>query len=103
MTTVVNLASMDARRHKERIENQLSEQDFFTSADALKDLEKIKRRFNIEIDEDHFNSDPQLFKSFLSMDPLAYFNFKNSSNIGRTLIKNHFKPKVKTGFEKRTE
>ena len=58
MSTVINLASMDARRHKERLENQLTENDFFTSADALKDLEKIKRRFNIEIDEDHFNSDP---------------------------------------------
>ena len=37
------------------------------------------------------------------MDPLAYFNFKNSANIGRTLVKNHFKPKTKTGFEKRSE
>lgn len=69
----------------------------------MQDLEKIKKRFNIEIDDDHFNSDQQLFKSFMSMDPHAFFNFKNSSNISRTLVKNQFKPKYKTGIEKRME
>ena len=66
-------------------------------------MEKIKRRYNIEIDEDFFNSDRQLFKSFMSMNPRAFFSFKNNANISRTLAKNHFKPKVKTGIEKRKE
>ena len=80
----------------------MSEKDFFTNVDAFKDLDRIKKRYNIEIDDDHFNSDQQLFKSFTSMDPRAFHNFKNNSDIGRTLIKNHFKPKFKTGIEKRT-
>ena len=61
------------------------------------------KRYNIEIDDDFFNSDTQLFKSFLSMNTRAFFSFKNSSNISRTLAKNHFKPKAKTGIDKRKE
>ena len=72
----------------------MSEKDFFTNIDAFKDLDRIKKRYNIEIDDEHFNSDQQLFKSFTSMDPRAYHNFKNSSDISRTLIKGRFKPKV---------
>ena len=37
------------------------------------------------------------------MNPHAFFSFKNHANISRTLAKNHFKPKVKTGIEKRKE
>jgi len=33
-----------------------------------------------------------LFNSFMSMNPRAFFDFKNNANISRTLIKNHFKP-----------
>jgi len=67
----------------------------------MNELDKLKLRFNIAIDSDHFNSDQQLFKSFMSMDPRAFFNFKNNSDISRTLIKNHFKPKCLSGIEKR--
>ena len=69
----------------------------------MENLNKIKRRYNIEIDDEFFNSDQQLFKSFMSMNPNAFFSFKNHANISRTLAKNHFKPKVKTGIEKRKE
>ena len=37
------------------------------------------------------------------MNPRAFFSFKNNANISRTLAKNHFKPKVKTGIEKRKD
>ena len=37
------------------------------------------------------------------MDPRAFYNFKDNANISRTLTKNHFKPKFKTGIEKRKE
>lgn len=39
----------------------------------------------------------------MSMDPRAFYNFKDNANISRTLVKNHLKPKVKTGIEKRKE
>ena len=102
MDTVVSLAILDAKRAEEKRQNQFDEKDFFTGMDALRDLDRIKKRYNIEIDDDHFNSDQQLFKSFTSMDPRAFHNFKNNSDIGRTLVKNRLKPKVKTGIEKRT-
>ena len=57
MDTILNLAIIDARNEKERKENQLTEADFFTNIDAMKNLEKIKRRYNIEIDDDFLNSD----------------------------------------------
>lgn len=81
----------------------LTEEDFFTNKDFLKDLDKIKRRYNIEIDDEFFNSDQQLFKSFMSMNPRAFFSFKNNANISRTLAKNHFKAPIKTGIDKRKE
>ena len=102
MDTVVCLAILDAKRADEKRQNQFCEKDFFTGVDALRDLDRIKKRYNIEIDDAHFNSDQQLFKSFTSMDPRAFHNFKNNSDIGRTLVKNRLKPKVKTGIEKRT-
>lgn len=37
------------------------------------------------------------------MNPQAYFNFKTNANVGRTLVKGHFKPKFKTTAEKRAE
>ena len=57
MDTILNLAIIDARNEKERKENQLTEADFFTNIDAMKNLEKIKRRYNIEIDDDFLKSD----------------------------------------------
>ena len=65
MDSVISLAIMDARHKQEKKKNELTEEDFFTNVDAMKDLEKIKSRFNIEIDDDFFNSDQQLFKSFM--------------------------------------
>ena len=103
MGTLLSLAVMDARNAKEKKDNMLTEEDFFTNADALKSLEHIKKRFNIKIDEEFFNSDQQLFKSFLDLNPHAFFSFKNHANIGRTLSKHNFKPKVKTGIEKRRD
>ena len=57
MDTIMSLAIIDARNEKQRKDNQLTEDDFFTNIDALKSLEKIKRRYNIEIDDDFLNSD----------------------------------------------
>ena len=37
------------------------------------------------------------------MNPRAFLAFKGNSDIGRTLVKNHFRPKMKTGIEKRME
>jgi len=51
------LAIMDARRTEERLGNQLTEADFFTKGQALKDLERIRKRYNIQIDQQLFNSD----------------------------------------------
>ena len=39
----------------------------------------------------------------MSMDLHAFYSFKNNSNISRTLVKNHFKPKIRTGIEKRKD
>ena len=36
------------------------------------------------------------------MHPRAYLYFKRNSDISRTLVANHFKPKTKTGIEKRS-
>ena len=57
MDTVVSLAILDAKRAEEKRQNQFNEKDFFTGVDALRDLDRIKKRYNIEIDDNHFNSD----------------------------------------------
>ena len=57
----------------------------------------------MEIDSEYFNSDQMLFKSFLSSNPQAYLTFKKGASINRTLVNNHFKDKIKTGMQLRTE
>ena len=57
MDTVVCLAILDAERAEEKQKNKLSEKDFLTNVEAFKDLDRIKKRYNIEIDDEHFNSD----------------------------------------------
>lgn len=47
MDTLLSLAVMDARNAQEKKDNMLTEEDFFTNADAMKSLEHIKKRFNI--------------------------------------------------------
>lgn len=37
------------------------------------------------------------------MNPRAFLCFKSNSDIGRTLVQNNFKPKLKSGIEKRME
>lgn len=37
------------------------------------------------------------------MNPRAFLCFKNNSDISRTLVQNNFKPKLKSGIEKRME
>lgn len=103
MDSVINLAVMDARTKQEREENQLTEDDFFTPKESKNERERIMHRFKIEIDDEFFNSDQQLFKSFMSMNPHAFFSFKNHSNISRTLVKHNFKPKYKSGIEKKKD
>lgn len=39
----------------------------------------------------------------MSSNPQAYLTFKKGASINRTLVKNHYKDKVKTGIELRTE
>ena len=57
MNSIISLAIMDARNEQERKDNQLTEEDFFTNDDQIENLKKIKRRYNIEIDDEFFNSD----------------------------------------------
>ena len=57
MNSIISLAIMDAKNNQEKKDNQLTEEDFFTLDDQIENLNKIKRRFNIEIDDDFFNSD----------------------------------------------
>jgi len=54
---MVNLAIMDVRRAQEKKDNELTEDDFFTKEEAMNELDRLKLRFNIAIDSDHFNSD----------------------------------------------
>ena len=81
----------------------LSEADFLTQEEIRAELERIKKRYKIEVDEEFFNSDQQLFKSFMSMNPQGFLQFKRNYDISRTLVQNHFKPKMRTGIEKRSE
>lgn len=37
------------------------------------------------------------------MNPRAFLHFKDNSDISRTLVRNHFKPKMRNGIEKRCE
>ena len=37
------------------------------------------------------------------MNPTSYYKYKHSSDISRTLAKNNFKPKLKTGIEKKKD
>lgn len=55
--TMINLAIMDVRRAQEKKDNELTEDDFFTKEEAMNELDRLKLRFNIAIDSDHFNSD----------------------------------------------
>ena len=51
-----------------------------------RELERIIERYNIEIDAEFFNSDQQLFKSFMSMHTRGFLAYKNNSDISRTLV-----------------
>ena len=103
MDKILRLSLLDKRRKDEKYENQLAAANFITKEEAQTELNRIKKRYNIVIDKDFFNTDHQLFKSFLHMNPRAYLHFKRNSDISRTLVQNHFKPKSKTGIEKRSD
>ncbi len=57
LDSIMSLAIMDARRLEERKAVIAEREDFYTAADQMKNLNRIKERFNIKLDEEHFNSD----------------------------------------------
>ena len=103
MDIMLRVSLIDARKKEEQSMKLTNEEDFYSREETFHELERIKKRYNIEIDEKFFNSDPQLFKSFMSMNTNAFYRFKNNSDISRTLIQSNFKPKKRIGIEKRTE
>ena len=76
----------------------MTEADFFTAKDQHNELHNLQVRHNMEINNELFNSDQMLFKSFLSSNPQAFLTFKKGASINRTLVNNHFKDKSKTGM-----
>ena len=103
LDAVMGFAIMDARLKKEKEDNQMTEADFYTAKDQKDELHRLQIRHNMEIDNEHFNSDQQLFKSFLASNPQAFLTFKKGASINRTLVNTHLKEKVKTGMQLRTE
>ena len=57
LDSIMSLAIRDARRLEERKAVIAEREDFYTAADQMKNLNRIKERFNIKLDEEHFNSD----------------------------------------------
>ena len=80
----LRISLIDARRKEEKSMRLTNEADFYTKEETLNELERIKKRYNIELDEKY--SDQQLFKGFMSMNTNAFYDFKNSADISRTLI-----------------
>lgn len=94
MDKLIRVSLLDQRRKEEKYESQIAAINFITKDEQQQELDRIKMRYHIDIDKDFFNSDHQLFKSFLSMNPRAYLYFKRNSDISRTLVQNHFKSKT---------
>ena len=69
----------------------------------LKDLERLRQRYNISIHEDQRLTDHKLFEKYIFRNPQPYLNYKKSCDINRTLVKSNFKPKLKTGIDKRKD
>lgn len=69
--------------------------------DPLKDLERLRHRYNITIQDER--EDSKLFENYIYKNPQPYFNYKKCCNIDRTLIRGNLKPKLKTGIEKKKD
>ena len=69
--------------------------------DPLKDLERLRKRYNISIQDEA--EDDKLFEKYVYKNPQPYFNYKKCCNIDRTLIRGNLKPKLKTGIEKKKD
>ena len=59
--------------------------------EKAEELSLLVNKFEVNLDQSGKTTDIELFKALLNSDPTAYFTYKNSSNVERTLIKNRLK------------
>ena len=92
MDKALRVALLDQQRKEEKQKSLNDASSFlFSNEESKKELDRLKKRYNIEVDNDFFTSDLHLFKSFTMNNPEAFLHFKRNSDISRTLIQNNFK------------
>ena len=95
---LLNLAAVDKIKHNPS--ESIQDREGLASGDAIAQFEKEKtdqlerlcKRFEIDLDLAGNMSDIELFHHFLSQDSGSFYTFKHSSNVERTLVKNQLKP-----------
>ena len=98
---MMNLAILDAAAEQERLQNKLTEREFYKIKDKLEQLKNIVTRYRIKFDKDMFSTDDALLESFIENKQNAFLKFKENSNVSRTLVSEKFKQKEITGNERK--
>ena len=103
MESQINFAILNAQEKEEEKQKLRDIEASFVPVNPLIALDKLSKRHNIAIEEQHKVSDDRLFEHYMRRNPQPYYNYKKACNISRTLIKTKFKPKIKTGMDMRMD